>query len=192
MSTQDVSQACRILNGKYAEFGYFEKDWPYFATLKSKARIQNDISNNRLLGLRGLGWYEVKTTATPYSGSVDLEWLIDQWYALANACHPDGIYPKNDGDVELALLSTIFGDLFPSVNNKRISDKFKNRFYPRSFKNDATREEELVEVFIFLCHFHTRRRFFICGQQGLFGVGPAETEVEMWSVSYLEAEFLMS
>ena len=38
-------QACRMLNGKYSQFGQFKTEWLYLATLRSKAGIQYDVSD---------------------------------------------------------------------------------------------------------------------------------------------------
>lgn len=105
----------------------------------------------------------MKKTAKPYSESIDLEQLISQCLELAHAYHPDGIYTANGEDVEIALGTTLFGDLFPTLHNGRLSEKFKSIMYPRSFKADATKEERFQESCQFLYHFHICKKFFICG-----------------------------
>jgi len=168
---QNTNDACRILNGKYSQFGQFNTEWPYSATLKSKASIQCNVSDIHLLRLRGLGRWEVKETIKPWDESSELA----QYYELAHTHHPDGVYTASGEDVKFALATTLYGDLFPALHNKRLSEKFKSVLYPRYFKKDVTEEEQENEKSRFFCQFHLRRRFFICGQQGLFGVGPEET-----------------
>jgi hypothetical protein len=119
----------------------------------------------------------VEKTAKPYNESIGLGQLISQCLELANAYHPDGIYKGNGEDVKTALGIILFGDLFPTLHNGRLSEKFKSVMYPRSFKANATKEERSQESHQFLHHFHMCRKFFICGQHDHFGVGPAETQV---------------